>query len=176
MPDSVFLGFCAKRKMTAPFAGQVRQIASVSECLSKRPDDWVQRWDFNRATCWNTEAAAWACVPTDSQSDFTLFAYRIVPSRPFDDLFPKDLPALPQEPEFLPYHRIGYDVVERNPAMGMLGFGCSPLSCNGMAESIPVNEFCLLEDLESALATARRFDTEQPEPGPYVVIEVLAAS
>ena len=181
MPDSVFLGFCAKRKMTAPFAGQVRQIASVSECLAKRPDDWVKRWDFNRATCWNTEAAAWACVPADSHSDFTLFAYRIVllptiiPLRALDDLFPGDLPALPPEPDILPYNRIGFDVVERNAAMGMLGFGCSPLSCNSMAESIPVNKFCLLDDLESALATAHRFDTEKPEPGPYVVIEVLAA-
>ena len=174
MPDSVFLGFCAKRRMTAPFAGQVRQIASVSECLAKRPDDWIKRWDFNRATCWNTEAAAWACVPAESKPDFTLFAYRIVPLHPLDDLFPKDLPALPQEPDLLPYDRIGYDIVERNAAIGMLGFGCSPLSCNSMAESIPVNDFCLLDDLESALSTARRFDTEKPEPGPYVVIEVLA--
>jgi hypothetical protein len=174
VPDSVFLGFCAKRRMTAPFAGQVRQIASVSECLAKRPDDWVQRWDFNRATCWNTEAEAWACVPGESQSDFSVFAYRIVASRPLDDVFPKDLPALPQEPARLPYNRIGYDVVERNAATGMLGFGCSPLSCNGMADNIPVNEFCLLDDLELALSTARRFDIEKPEPGPYVVIEVLA--
>ena len=83
---------------------------------------------------------------------------------------------MPQEPDFLPYIRIGYDVVERNASMGILGFGCSPLSCNGMAENIPVNEFCLLNDLESALATAHRFDAEKPEPGPYVVIEVLAAS
>ena len=174
MPDSVFLGFCAKRKITAPFSGQVRQIASVSECLSKRPADWVKRWDFNRATCWNTETAAWACVPAQSKPDFRLFAYRVVTSRPLDDLFPTDLPALPQEPELLPYDRIGYDIVERNSAMGMLGFGCSPLSCNGMAEDIPVNEFCLLDNLESALAAAQRFDIEQPEPGPYLVIEVLA--
>ena len=89
--------------------------------------------------------------------------------------FPRDLPALPQEPELLPYHRIGYDIVERNAAMGILGFGCSPLSCNSMAESIPVNEFCLLDDLELALAAARRFGTEKPEPGPYVIIEVLTA-
>jgi len=174
LPDSVFLGFCAKRRLTASFAGQLRQIASVSECLAKRPDDWVKRWDFNRATCWNTETAAWACVPDDSKSHFRLFAYRIVPLRALDDLFPKDLPALPQEPVFLPYDRIGYDVVERNAAMGILGFGCSPLSCNSMAEIIPVNEFCLLDDLESALSAAHRFDAEKPQPGPYVVIEVLA--
>ena len=161
--------------MTAPFAGQVRQIASVSECLAKRPDDWIKRWDFNRATCWNTEAAAWACVPDDAKPDFNLFAYRIVPSLTLDDLFPKDLPALPQEPDLLPYDRIGYDIVERNAAMDILGFDCSPLSCNGMAASIPVNEFCLLDDLESALSTALRFGMERLEPGPYVVIEVLAA-
>jgi hypothetical protein len=57
--------------------------------------------------------------------------------------------------------------------MGSLGFGCSPLSCNGMAESLPVNDFCLIDDLETALAAARRFGIEQPEPGPYLVIEVL---
>ena len=48
------------------------------------------------------------------------------------------------------------------------------LSCNGMAESIPVNEFRLLDDLQAALAAAQRFGVEQPEPGPYVVVEVLA--
>ncbi len=114
-------------------------------------------------------------MPDDGKPDFNLFAYRIVPLQALDDLFPTDLPALPQEPELLSCDRIGYDVVERNTAMGILGFGCSPLSCNGMAESIPVNACCLLDDLESALSAARRFEIEQPEPGPYVVIEVLAA-
>jgi hypothetical protein len=44
-----------------------------------------------------------------------------------------------------------------------------------MAENILVNDFCLLDDLESALSTAQRFEIERPEPGPYIVIEVLAA-
>jgi hypothetical protein len=107
-------------------------------------------------------------VPDGSKHEFTLFAYRAL-----DDLFPTDLPALPQEPELLQYVRIGYDIVERNPAR--LGFGCSPLSCNSMAENILVNDFCLLDDLESALSTAQRFEIARPEPGPYIVIEVLAA-
>ena len=58
--------------------------------------------------------------------------------------------------------------------MGMLGFGCSPLSCNGMAESVAVNDFCLVDDIKTALAAARRFGIQQPEPGPYVIVEVLA--
>lgn len=182
LPDFIFLGYCAKRRVTTPFAGREREIASVNECLSKRPDKWVDHWDFNRATFWNTESDAWACVPDESKSQFKLFAYRILPllfdttgiQKPvtMDQLFPAALPDLPSaQPRYQP---IGYDVVERDAATGILGFGCSPLSCNGMAESIPVNEFCLIDDLDAALAAACRFGAEQPEPGPYVIVEVLA--
>jgi hypothetical protein len=174
LPDFVFLGHCAKRSF--------KDIASVSECLSKRSAKWVERWDFNRATLWNSEAEAWACVPDESKPEFKVFAYRILPllfdtsgiekAVTIDQLFPADMPELPSATP--PYRRLGYDVVERDAAMGMLGFGCSPLSCNGMAESIPVNELCLIDDLETALAAARRFGIEQPEPGPFVIVEVLA--
>ena len=54
-----------------------------------------------------------------------------------------------------------------------LGFGCSPLSCNGMAERVPVNSYCLVDGVNDAVAGAKQFAREQPEPGPYVVIEVL---
>jgi hypothetical protein len=174
LPDLVFLGYCAKRSF--------KDIASVSDCLAKRCDKWVERWDFNRATLWNTEVDAWACVPDESRPEFKVFAYRILPllfdtsgierAVTIDQLFPADMPELPSA--MPPCRRLGYDVVERDAATGMLGFGCSPLSCNGMAERIPVNEFCLIDDLESAMAAARRFGVEQPEPGPYVIVEVLA--
>jgi hypothetical protein len=182
LPDFVFLGYCAKRSLTAPFAGRNRNIANVSDCLAKRSDKWVERWDFNRATFWNTESEAWACVPETSKSAFRIFAYGILPllfdpsgiEKPvtIEHLFPADMPELPSA---LPaYQRIGYDVVERDVSTGMLGFGCSPLSCNGMAAEILVNEFCLIDDLDSAMAAARRFGVEQPEPGPYVIVEVFA--
>jgi hypothetical protein len=121
-------------------------------------------------------------VSDESKSAFQLFAYRILPllfdtsgiekQITIDELFPADMAELPSDPP--PCERLGYDVVERDVSTGMLGFGCSPLSCNGMAENIPVNEFCLIDDLETALAAARRFGVEQPEPGPYVIVEVLA--
>ena len=184
MRDFVFLGFCAKRAYKMPFAGRDGDIASVSDCLSKRADNWVERWDFNRATFWNSESEAWACVPDKSKSEFRIFAYQILPllfdtsgiEKPvmIDQLFPVDMPDLPREHAPLPFQRIGYDVVERNASMGMLGFGCSPLCCNGMADKILVNEFCLIDNRETALAAARRFGAEQPEPGPYVIVEVRA--
>jgi hypothetical protein len=174
LPDFVFLGYCAKRWF--------KDIASVSDCLSKRSDKWVERWDFNRATLWNTEVEAWACVPEESKPEFKVFGYRILPllfdtsgiekQITIDKLFPRDVLELPSAAP--PRRRLGYDVVERDVSMGMLGFGCSPLSCNGMAKEIPVNDFCLIDDLETAMAAARRFGIEQPEPGPFVIVEVLA--
>ena len=189
-PGFVFLGFCAKEIFTPDEewrragASQVRLIASVSECLSKRAPQWVDRWDYNRATCWNTETEAWAAVPDGERAAFAIAVYRVLPllfdtsgaEHPVavDDLFSREMPDLPTEPVPPHYSRIGFDIVERNAAMGMLGFGCSPLSCNVMAETIGVNQVCLLDDLETALAAARKFGIEQPEPGPYVIVEVLA--
>jgi len=79
LPDFVFLGFCAKRSLRTPFAGRAREIASISECLAKRASEWVKQWDFNRATCWNTEAQAWSLVPDESKGAFRIFAYRALP-------------------------------------------------------------------------------------------------
>ncbi|MSV34139.1 MAG: hypothetical protein EXQ47_00885 [Bryobacterales bacterium] len=175
----VLLGYCAKQK----FTWEGRELASVSECIAKRPPSWVDRWDCNRATCWNSEAEAWACVPEQRKAEFAVFAYRLLPmlfdlsgdgrAIAVDELFPRELPALPAGPAPPGYAALGYDVVERNIVLGTLAFGCSPLSCNGMAREIPVNQFCLLAEMEDALAAARRFGMEQPEPGPYVIIEVL---
>ncbi len=180
LPSFVLLGYCAKQKITLEGC----ELRSVSECIAKRPPEWAARWDFNRATCWNTEAEAWACVPEESKAEFAIFAYRLLPmlfdssgegrAVALDQLLPAELPSLPGEPAPAQHASIGYDVVERNIVLGTLGFGCSPLSCNGLAKEIPVNQFCLLDNLESALAIARRFGVEQPEPGPYVIIEVLA--
>jgi hypothetical protein len=43
-----------------------------------------------------------------------------------------------------------------------------------MAGEVPANRFCLFETLEEELAAARRFSVEEPEPGDYYVVEVLA--
>ena len=46
-------------------------------------------------------------------------------------------------------------------------------TCNGMACQYPVNRHCLFDDLEAAYQAGLAFGREQPEPAPYVVIEVL---
>jgi hypothetical protein len=67
---------------------------------------------------------------------------------------------------------LGFDVVNKTVSAF---FECSPLSCNGMANEVAVNRFCLVEDLVEAIALADRFSRDEPEPGPYYVLDVLRA-
>jgi len=57
----------------------IPEIASVSECLSARAPNWVDRWDFNRSTCWSDESSALAAVPAASLPRFRLYCYRLFP-------------------------------------------------------------------------------------------------
>jgi hypothetical protein len=189
-PSPIFLGYCAKEiwvptpEWRGAWGAHIDEIASVSTCLSSRAPNWIDRWDFNRSTCWDDDKLAMGPVPSARLANFRLYGYRLLPvlfsssgepaSVSIDDLFPHTLPGLPSQPDLSDHVSLGYDIVESPPLkLSILGFGCSPLSCNGMAEQIPVNRYCLLDELEQALATAKSFGTEQPEPGPYVVIEVL---
>jgi len=72
------------------------------------------------------------------------------------------------------FRSLGFAVVNDDSEIAF-HLGCSPLSCNGAAERWPLNTHCLLDDLETAIAAARRFaDGAEPvEPGPYLVAEVL---
>jgi hypothetical protein len=184
----VVLGFRVKEPWVPDAAwfpaeeASVRVVCSVSDCLSEPPPGWVDRWDFNRARCYDSEAAALATIPLGDGARYACFLYRLVPAVLDDDgrrvpvdpdeVFDDRLPPLPA-PAAPPagYVRLGYDVVSIGSTDG---FECSPLSCNGMAGEIPVNRYCLLDDVERALGVARRFDEEQPEPGDYVVVEVSA--
>ena len=75
------------------------------------------------------------------------------------------------------YISIGYDIAGGplpSPEYGsMLGFSCSPLSCNAMSDEHAVNRFWLIDELERAIQVAKEFGRTEPEPGPYYVYEVL---
>ena len=105
---------------------------------------------------------------------FRLFAYALVPIRYFNDRT-KPLEITGQDVEPLPasFVSLGFDVVNRTFSAF---FECSPLSCNGMADEVPVNRFCLQETLTEAITFAQRCAREEPEPGPFYVIEVLRGS
>lgn len=132
---------------------------------------------------------------TDDQ--LCLCAYRIFPLMFTQSASPSVLEskqlflaeyALPlPEPDWTTFERLGYDVAQFKPIrlldlegvspaennMTNGSYGCSPLSCNMLSDLYPVNRYCLLDDLDRAFQVGLKFGHEEPEPGPFVIMEVL---
>ena len=62
----------------------------------------------------------------------------------------------------------GFDVVTGNAT------GCSPLSCNALAQAIPTNSHCLLASFDDAYARVNRGEFNNSEPGPYRIFAVYS--
>jgi hypothetical protein len=170
-------GFFAKRVAQKPEslqASAVREICSVSECISSGPEKWIELWLHNDLGWFNRIADALRVIPAGEESHYRVFAYRLYP-----EVFTKSgrmrlviPPNVEPEPISGDFRRLGFDSANKSMA-SVLGLECSPLSCNYMADELPANEFCLFADLSDAIAAAERFAAEQPEPGDYYVVEVL---
>ena len=103
------------------------------------------------------------------------------------ELFVAEYPLPLPEPDWTEFERLGYDVVQFRPvqlmdldgierydhSMASAGYGCSPLSCNYLASSFPVNRYCLIDTIDVAFQIAQTFGREEPEPGPFAIVEVL---
>ena len=195
LPAPTFIGFRAKI-VTAPSVFDKPEVCSMSNCINEMPPGWEERWDINRADCYNSETEAAAGIPIGSTDAYVTFAYRMYPwefdetgNRPIDLSFRlADGLDIAAEPDLSAFTRIGYDVsngptCERDtPAAdsdskqysyNSGGFGCSPLSCNGRAEDFSVNQYYLLDDLSTAIRAAETFGREEPEPGPFYIYDVL---
>jgi hypothetical protein len=148
----------------------VAELCSVSHCLNPAPENWVEHWRHNDLGFFNTRQDALAILPPDA-AGFSLFAYRLLPIRYLKDQEqPVEITAQNVEPLPPSFISLGFDVVNKTLSAF---FECSPLSCNDMADEVAVNRFCLLETLDEAIAFAERCAREEPEPGPFYVVEVL---
>ena len=147
----------------------VREICTVSPCINA-PADRIEKWRHNDLGFYNTREDALAIVPPHAPA-FVLFAYQMLPVRFCKEgVEPIDLPELEIEPLDQTFASIGFDAISKSSSSF---FECSPLSCNYLAREIPVNRYCLVDSLPEAVALAKRFAREEPEPGPYYVFEVL---
>lgn len=174
--EPVLIGYFPKTVVTRPdwlAAEGVREVCSVSECVSPGPEGWIGRWLHNEMWVFDDEEAAWGMVPGGrSNPAFLLFAYRIFPVE-FDEggQRPFAIPPLAVQPLTGCYRRLGYDAVSRSCGTT---FECSPLSCNHAAERFEVNGHCLAGDPAEAFRLAALFSRAEEgyEPGPYFVVEV----
>ena len=149
----------------------VEEICSVSNCLKEPPTGWIDHWKHNELGFFNTASDA-RYIARSQPEPFVIFAYRLLPR-----VFIKgsgeayEVPALAVESIPASFISIGFDAVSKSASDF---FECSPLSCNHMAAHIAgVNRYCLMGTVNEAVMLAERFSIEEPEPGPYYIIEVL---
>ena len=155
-------------------APAVQEICSASNCISVAPEGWIEHWRHNEFGWFNRVSDALAVLQQDQKAQFRLFAYRIYPQRfragdRAELVLPDDVRP---DPITAAFESLGFDSVNRS-LESVVGFECSPLSCNSLACEMETNEHCLFDSLDAAVAGAIRFSVEQPEPGDYYVIEVL---
>jgi hypothetical protein len=178
LPRPFFVGFLAKRVVRRPDWLDnpiVREICSVSECISEGAPDRIDSWTHNKLGLYDTPDLARKVIPAEQAASYELFSYRLYPiafdvgGMSPDEELTGDLP----EPDLAGWSLVGYDLVGRSERSY---FECSPLSCNHFAESCSVNAFCLIDDLAQAIQTGLAFGDYHRsgvEPGPYYLVEVL---
>jgi hypothetical protein len=174
MMKTVLIGYFPKRTEQRPAwleAVKIEEICSVSACISKGPEKWIDHWKHNEMWVFDSPALAWSVVPEAVREGFEVYAYGVAPvkiSEGKEEGF--DIPRISPEPLPDGFESLGFDIVCRSCGTQ---FECSPLSCNRLAEEIPTNRFCLLDDIVTALGLARGLDEAACEPGPYFVVEVF---
>lgn len=169
----VLAGYMPKRTMRGeewmkdvPF----HEVCSVSNCMSKAPEGWLDPWLHNELWFFDTAKLAQSVVPPEELPRHDLYAFKLFPVIFKDGTAkPPSLPEVKVEPLGEMFEFLGHDALSSNE--NVIG-GCSPLSCNYMWQQAVVNQWCLVDDLEAAVDLARRFSIEKPEPGDYWVVEV----
>jgi len=152
---------------------KVKEILSVSECISKSPNDHTSLWLANKWLLYNSPKTLYqALAETENvPSELRQFFYETYEQTIYEDCWE----AIEDPPEnVIPpdekYALRGYDIVCFTSKAAP---ECSPLSCNSGAKEFPVNHFCLIDTHGDALKIAEAIDRDGGyEPGPYGIMSV----
>jgi hypothetical protein len=176
------LGYMLKKIMApAPDwmnSPHVAAVHSLSGCVSADFGDYIDLWQHNGWWLFDSPDAvkkSASCLGVSSDA-LSLFYYEafdrqfIEETESWEPFEPEaSFPTNVSRPDENRMKLSGYDVVtffvRTSPE-------CSPLSCNGLAASVPVNERCLFDDFERAHAAIESGDFHDSEPGPYRIIAV----
>ena len=150
----------------------VVDIYSVSDCVSSDFNEWERNGYglFDSPQIMEGKAKQ----KSIDLSEMKLFFYKASDKQwdeneqKWEDYQPKNIfktdVQLPKETKLE-----GYDVVS---FFNNTWCECSPLSCNHLAESITVNDHCLLNTYEDALELTKSGELKDCSPSPYRIYEV----
>ena len=172
-------GYMLKRVCLKPDwigASGVKDIYSVSGCISEYFADYIQHWRHNGYWLFNDPADMDQIVAKTGadRSELTLFYYEVYEEE-FDEsekLWSAFAPEMAfatrvETPKRLQLE--GFDVTSFSAGTTP---ECSPLSCNSLANEIKTNEHCLLETLEDAKDALETGRFDNSEPGPFRIFAV----
>jgi len=160
-------GYMAKHVRERPDslkAAQVTDLYSVSPCMSNNFADYISLWKHNGYWLFDSPQIILAAARENSidVTPTTLFYYEVYELE-FDgkswNTFAPNFPANVTPPVRKTLE--GFDVVTFSAGTSP---ECSPLSCNGLAASVPTNAHCLLPSFEAAVQAleAGRFKNTEP--------------
>jgi hypothetical protein len=176
-------GYMAKRVVSRPEwikAPHVTSIYSVSGCISENFADYVPFWKHNGFWLFDSveiirEVAA---EPAIDLTGCKFFYYEVFELE-FDD---ETKQWRPHEPDGSFTTRVVPPASKRLEGFDVVTFYArnapehSPLSCNNLAETIPVNAHCLLESFDVARMLVDSAAFENSEPGPYRIFSVYSCA
>src|SRR4051812_48385739 len=116
--NPTLIGYFAKRTMIRPDwlnTAAVDEVCSVSTCVSKAADGWIDRWQHNDMWVCDTPELATGVVPQEERKEFDLYAYQMFPVV-FNAGQQEHFEIPPVRVQMLPdsFQRLGYDIVSRS--------------------------------------------------------------
>jgi hypothetical protein len=151
-------------------------VYSVSSCMSKDFADYIDYWKHNGYWLFDSVDAI-RLLATEHSIDLTgcQFFFYEVHDLEFDherkqwQLFEPEESFKTEVQHPKRKQLEGYDVVT---FVARTSPECSPLSCNYLAETVPVNRHCLLESFDETKRLIETGAFDNSEPGPYRIFAV----
>jgi hypothetical protein len=167
------VGYMAKRVRERPTwlkAPQVKDVYSLG-CVSEDFADYINFWRHNGYWLFDSPEIINNVAEENSISlKGTSLFYCEMHEMEFDgkswcSFRPE--PSLPTNVTIPTLKKLeGFDVVTS------YGRGCSPLSCNGLAQDFETNEHCLIRSFKEAEDGLNNGELLKGEPGPYRILSV----
>lgn len=153
-------------------------IYSVSRCMSEDFADYIQYWKHNGYWFFDSPQIIQQIAEEHSieLTGTKLFYYEVYNLEFHDDdngwkSFEPDASFVTDIEKPGSKNLEGYDIVTFSVGNSA---ECSPLSCNLLAETIPVNKHCLLSSFDNACQLLESGKFKNSEPGPYRIMAVYS--
>jgi hypothetical protein len=173
-------GYMAKRVINRPKGfdhTDIVDIYSVSSCISKDFADYINFWKHNGYWFFDSPQIIQQ-VAKEHSIDLTatkFFYYEVYVLEFYENnewkSFEPDASFTTDVEKPVLKNLNGYDLVTYSCGNSA---ECSPLSCNWLANTIPVNKHCLISSFENALQLLEDGKFQNSEPGPFRIIAVYS--